>query len=135
MCVGDVLEAVGRTRGIYGTAIQIQDLMGFVGIINVLPLLDSVARTFLAYRLMELGASDSFFGVGTSFASLFAFVAMIYGGGFLDQFTLRTSVLTFMALDATAFIVMAVPSLPLFGLLLCLVSMFCRGRHHPWSQL
>ena len=131
----DILEAVGRTRGIYATAIQIPDLMGFVAIINVLPLLDAVARTFLAYRLVELGeardsfyyhictpnprfsslpqASDSFFGMGTSLASLFAFGAMLYGGGALDRWALRTSVLTFMVLDASAFIVMAVPKVPL----------------------
>jgi hypothetical protein len=76
-----ISTAISNTSSIYADAMHIKDLLGFVLAINVLPLIDSVARAFFAYRLVELGESDALFGVGTSLASSFAFIVMISLGG------------------------------------------------------
>jgi hypothetical protein len=42
---------------------------------------NNIIQVFLAYRLTELGESDVFFGVGTSFAAVFAFFGTLIFGG------------------------------------------------------
>ena len=133
-----LIEAIGRTRSIYATALRIRDLVDFVLVINILPLIDSAARVFLAYRLVELGASDTFFGFGAALSSLFAFLAMIACGDWLDGQTLRGSLLTFMVLDTVAFIIMANTTSPITSIFMyalhCTLFKFCAAVDSMWVK-
>jgi len=134
---GSAFHALTQTGALYMRAFGIKSLRGFLLTINVVPLLDSVVRGFLAYRLVELGESDALFGVGSSLAAIFAFVSMLTFGGWLDLYPIRASILALTVADALAFLVTAVTRSPMLTVAMyalhCMLFKLCASVESMWT--